>query len=273
MSTERDHDGWIIRESGPPDARHAVLLLPGALGTAAFFDDLIAEPALDSGSIRFVATTLPGFGGTPPPDDPSVERYAGLAARLAGDLRCTAVVGHSLGANVAIEMAATGGFRAPLVLLSPSLSRRDESALPHLLDALGRLLGALPYAAMLRLVGPAMRRRLPPRRRRALVAEMRRNDPRFLRRENRRYVEYLDRQPSVAPRLCEAGVRAWLVFGGRRDVGLADEERALLERCPAVSLVTIPGAGHFTLNERPDLVAQVVAEALERDRPFVSPPA
>jgi pimeloyl-ACP methyl ester carboxylesterase len=102
---------------------------------------------------------------------------------------------------------------------------------------------------------------------------MRRNDPRFLRRENRRYVEYLGRQPSVAPRLCEAGVRAWLVFGERRDVGLADEERALLERCPAVSIVTIPGAGHFTLNERPDLVARVVAEALERDRPSVSPPA
>src|SRR5204863_5903281 len=100
--------------------------------------------------------------------------------------------GHSLGANVAIEMAATGGFRGPLVLLSPSLSRRDESPVPGLLDALGRLLGPLPYAAMLRLLGPAMRRRLPADRRERLVAEMRRNDPRFLRRENRRYLEYLD---------------------------------------------------------------------------------
>jgi len=30
VGEERDHDGWIIRQSGPARPRHTVLLLPGA---------------------------------------------------------------------------------------------------------------------------------------------------------------------------------------------------------------------------------------------------
>jgi hypothetical protein len=40
------------------------------------------------------------------------------------------VVGHSPGANVAIEMLAAGHFSGPLVLLAPSFSREDESKFP-----------------------------------------------------------------------------------------------------------------------------------------------
>ena len=130
----RDHLGWQLYESGPEGADHAVLLLPGALCTAAFYDDLIAEPALRRASVRFEATTLPGFGGTEPLDDLSFENYARTAGKIAADLGCDAVVGHSLGANVALEMVATGAFKGPIVLLSPSLSREDESKFPRALD-------------------------------------------------------------------------------------------------------------------------------------------
>jgi hypothetical protein len=54
------HNGWNLTESGPPDAAHTVLLLPGALCTALFFEDLMAEPRLRDASIRLVATTVPG---------------------------------------------------------------------------------------------------------------------------------------------------------------------------------------------------------------------
>ena len=56
-----------------------------------------------------------------------MESYSKLAGKLASDLGCDAVVGHSLGANIAIEMASAGEFSGPLVLLSPSFSRTDES--------------------------------------------------------------------------------------------------------------------------------------------------
>src|SRR5690348_3600988 len=108
MDTDKHHEGWEPRESGPAGADHAVLLLPGALATAAFYDDVLAAPQLSEASIRFVAATLPGFGGTRAPQDLSMDNYARLAGKLAADFGCDGVVGHSLGANVAIEMVAAG---------------------------------------------------------------------------------------------------------------------------------------------------------------------
>jgi pimeloyl-ACP methyl ester carboxylesterase len=239
-----------------------VLLLPGALATSAFYDDLLAEPKMSNASIRFVATTLPGFGGTPAPEDVSMENYARLAGTLASDLGCDVVVGHSLGGNVAIEMVAAGEFSGPVVLISPSFSREDESKFPRALDRLGRVLGHLPYALMLKIIGPAIKSSLPPHRRDALIAELRNNEPRFLRRQTRSYLEYLDRHGSLAPRLCDSGVRSWVVFGDRDDIGLTDNERAVLDGCPHVTMVVISDAGHFTLNEKPGQIADLVLDAL-----------
>jgi len=260
----REHVGWILRESGPERSDHKALLLPGALATAAFYDDLLAEASIRDASIRFVATTLPGFGGTPAPDDLSMESYARQAGRLAVELGCDLVVGHSLGANVALEMVGCNAFSGPVILISPSFSRADESKFPRVLDRLSVVFGQLPYALVLKLVGPAMKNSLPPHRRDALIAELKKNDARFLRRQTRLYLEYLDRHGTLAPRLCDSGVPAWVVFGEHDDIGLADEERNVLERCPAVTLVTISGAGHFTLNEKPGEIAKIVLAALER---------
>src|SRR3954447_11320718 len=177
VDTSKHHEGWELRESGPADADHAVLLLAGALVTAAYYDDVLAEPRLKAASARFVAATLPGHGGTQPPEDLSTDNYARPAGKLAADFRCDAVVGHSLGANVAIEMVAAGQFSGPLVLLAPSFSRKDESKFPRALDHVSRVLGHLPYSAMLKVIGPAMKSSLPPDRSDALIAEMKRNDP------------------------------------------------------------------------------------------------
>jgi pimeloyl-ACP methyl ester carboxylesterase len=258
----REHLGWMLRETGPTTPDHTVLLLPGALCTAAFYDDLIAEPSLKEARVRFVASKLPGFGGTAPLEDVSVENYAALAGRIATDLGCDAVVGHSLGANVAIEMVATGAFNGPVLLLSPSLSRADESRFPRALDVLSRVLGHLPYSLMLKVIGPAMKSGLPPSRSDALIAELRNNDPRFLRRQTRSYLEYLDRYGSLASRLRETGVRTLIVYGERDDVGLRDDERKVLEGYPHVRIVEIPDAGHFTLNQAPGRIAELLRAAL-----------
>jgi hypothetical protein len=52
----REHLGWIVQESGPAGAEGVVLLLPGALATAAFYDDLVAEPRLRGARLACPAT-------------------------------------------------------------------------------------------------------------------------------------------------------------------------------------------------------------------------
>lgn len=97
MNINKHHEGWELWESGPAGADHAVLLLAGALVTAAYYDDVLAERRVKEGSVRFVAATLPGHSGTQPLDDLSMDNYARLAGMLAADLGCDAVVGHSPG--------------------------------------------------------------------------------------------------------------------------------------------------------------------------------
>jgi pimeloyl-ACP methyl ester carboxylesterase len=257
--------GWDRRESGPGNARHTALLLPGGLCTAVQYEELMAEPVL--ADVRMIAVTAPGMGGTPAPQDLSIENLARLTAQCAADLGCDVVVGFSMGANIALEMAGSGAFSGPLVLLAPSFSRQDEAIFLRALDRLARVLGHLPLAAMLKLMGPAMKGMpLPPDRRKVLAAELRKNDPRVARRGLHCYLQYLDRYGSVASRLGQAGVPAWVVHGERGDGGITDEERRTLEEYPQISLVTIPGASYFTPNEEPALVAKLVAEALDRVR-------
>jgi pimeloyl-ACP methyl ester carboxylesterase len=128
MEYETSSNGKVVRAGGADNPRYRVLCLPGGLCTAAFYDDLLATPALATGGVRAIATTLPGFGGVPFPAgfDATPEAHAAYAAGLARDLGCDAVVGHSFGANVALEMAAGGHFDGPLILLAPTFSAEDE---------------------------------------------------------------------------------------------------------------------------------------------------
>ncbi|MFJ9537351.1 alpha/beta fold hydrolase [Streptomyces sp. NPDC101225] len=253
---------WDIRRTGPEQAPHRVLMIPGGLCSTEFYADVMSEPAL--AGLRLVAVTLPGFGGTTAPADVSVDSYTRLLARFAAESGCDVVVGHSLGANVAVEMAAAGLFRGPLVLLSPAFSRRDEVTFLAVMNALGRVpgLGGASWAAMLTLLPKAMKRELPAHRAEALAADMAANDPATCRRIVRGYYAYLDRHPSLVPRLCEAAVPAWVVRGDHDEVGLTDGERRGLEACPHVRMVTVPEAGHAVLVEQPARVAGVVADAV-----------
>lgn len=254
--------GWDMVRSGPADAEHSVLLLPGGWCTAVFYSELMAEPSL--AGVRLVAVTLPGNGGTPPPADLRIEAYARLSAELAADLGCDVVLGHSVGANVALEMAGSGAFRGPLVLLAPSFSRQDEAMVIRVLDRLSRVLGPLPFAAMRTMMRFAVKDSpLTEDRLAVLVAELQKNDPRFMRDGIHSYLNYLDRYGSVATRLGASGVPAWVVHGETGDGGVTEEERRTLQAYSAIRIVTIPGGSFFTPNEEPALVARLVVEALK----------
>ena len=252
---------WETVESGPADADRTVLLIPGGLNAARSYAELMAQPALSG--VRLVAVTLPGHAGAPPPEDFSIETYARLAAGLAADLGCDAVVGFSTGATIALEMAASGAFRGPVVLLGISLSLRDEPAFLRALNWLGVVLGSLPYAVMLKLISLATKQaRVSAARRAELLADFRRNDPRMMRQGFRAYLEYLGRYDSPAARLCDAGVPAWVVHAEKGDGALTDEERRTLQACPRTTVVTIPGTSFFIPNDEPERVASLLIEAL-----------
>ena len=253
---------WDAVQSGPADAESTVLLLPGGWCTAVFYQELMAEPAL--AGIRLVAVTLPGNGGTSASADMSVENYARLTAELAHRLGCTAVLGHSMGANVALEMVGSGAFTGPVVLLAPSFSRRDEAMIIRVLDRLALVLGRWLYRAMRSMMRFAVKDTPLPRERLAvLVAELQKNDPECMRRGIHRYLACLDRHGSVAARLCAAAVPAWVVHGETGDGGVTDEERRTLQAYPWIRIVTIPGRSFFTPNEEPALVADLVVAALQ----------
>jgi pimeloyl-ACP methyl ester carboxylesterase len=76
----------------------------------------------------------------------------------------------------------------------------------------------------------------------------------------RRCFEYLDRHGTLAGRFCGSGVSADVVFGENDDVGLTAQEGAALKPCPTTRLRFIPGCGHMMLNQRPDLVAELIGD-------------
>ena len=157
-----------------------MLCLPGGLATAPFYDDVLAEPALAANGVRAIATTLPSFGRVPfPPGfDAGVEAYAAFAGNLARDLGCHAVVGHSFGANVAIEMAAGGHFGGHLILLAPTFLAEDEMRGLATFNRIGYVPGlrSLVTALLFRSFPKMLKGEVPPDRVDRLAAEMASND-------------------------------------------------------------------------------------------------
>ena len=180
------------------------------------------------------------------------------------DNGCDVVVGFSMGASVALEMAASGTFKGPLVLLGVGLSAPDEPAFFRAIVRLGSVFGGLPSAMLMRMSAIAVRgARVSDEHRAEMRADFRRNDPRVLRVGLRAYLEYLGRHESPADRLCDAGLPTWIVHAEKGDGGLTDEERRTLEACPRTNLITIPGTSYFIPDEEPERVAEIIAEALD----------
>ena len=266
MDYQASRNGRIMRTGGPEDAERTVLCLPGGMCAAAFFDDLLSEPAVAGGDVRLVATTLPGFGGVPAPGgfDFSVEAHAELAGSLARELGCDAVLGHSFGANVAIEMAAAGHFEGHLILLSPAFSREDESKALAMINRIGYVPGLRTAvdAIVFRNLPRMLAGEVPAERVQALAAEMALCERKDVRLAIRRFFEYLDRHGTVAGRLCRSGARAEVVFGDSDEIGLTAAERRALESCPTTRLHLVPDCGHMVMNRQPEWVAELIADVL-----------
>ena len=252
---------WELVETGPTDAERTVLLLPGGMCSARSYADVMAEPAL--AGARLIAVTMPGNAGAPAPQDFSVEEYARITAGLAKAAGVDVVAGFSMGATVAYEMVVTGGFTGPVVLLGVSLSAPDEPAFFRAIIRLGSILGTLPSAILKKGAASMVKHaQMPPERAAELRADFALNRTRDIRRGLREYLRWLHRDDDPARRLCEAGVPAWVVHAEKSDGGLTPHERAVLEACPRVRVVTVPGQAFFLPNETPERIAEVIVEAL-----------
>jgi pimeloyl-ACP methyl ester carboxylesterase len=76
------------------------------------------------------------------------------------------------------------------------------------------------------------------------------------------YLRWLKRDDYRGRRLCEAGVPAWVVHAEKGDGGLTQHERQVLDACPHVRVVTLPGSVFFLPNEAPKTVADIIAEPI-----------
>ena len=257
MSTE-----WDIVESGPADAERTVLLLPGGLCSARSYAELMAEPAL--ADTRLLAVTMPGHAGAPAPEEWTIEHYARITAELAEREGVDVVVGFSMGGIVAYEMVVSGAFSRPVVLLGISLSPPDEPAFFRAIIRLGSVLGTLPAAVMKKGAESIAKhaKQLPAERRDQLRADFARNNTSHMRAALTAYLRWLHRDDDRAQRLCRAGVPAWVVHAEKGDGDLTKHERSVLEACPDVRVITLPGQVFFIPNEVPARIAGIVLEAV-----------
>jgi pimeloyl-ACP methyl ester carboxylesterase len=252
---------WQLFETGPEDAERTVLLLPGGMCSARSYLEVTQQPSL-SGP-RLVAATMPGHAGAPSPDDYSHEAYGRMAGELVESTGADVVVGFSMGANVALEMAEKGLFTGPTVLLGISLSVPDESAFFINVVRLSKVLGGLPLVLMKMAVG-SMVKGIPvaPERRAELVGDFRSTSTSDMRLGLHAYLEWLESGEDHAAMLCRSGVPAWVVHAEKGDGGLTDSERLTLDACSTVKIVTIPGNVFFLPNEVPDRIAAVINDAV-----------
>jgi len=254
---------WETIEAGPAGAERTVLLLPGGMCSAGSYAEVMAEPSL--AGYRLVAATLPGHCGTPPPDDFRPEHYAQITAELARDVGADVVVGFSMGAMVAYELAVSRAFAGPLVLLGLSLSSPDEPAFFRGIVRLTSVLGALPVAALIKGAASMVKKAaVSPERQAELKADFARNDAHDMKRALQEYLRWLARDDDRARRLCDADVPTWVVHAEKGDGGLTPHERSVLEACPNVHLVTIPGHVFFLPNDVPDAIADVIVDAVDQ---------
>jgi hypothetical protein len=128
---------------------------------------------------------------------------------------------------------------------------------------LGRVLGTLP-AAFLKKMTPMMVKQtpLPPERRDELLAAFAKNNTRDMRLGLLAYVDWLGEDEDRARQFCDTGVPGWFLHAEKGDGGLTDHERATLEACSNVRVVTLPGNVFMLPNEAPAAVADLITEAL-----------
>ena len=246
------------------------LLLHGQPGGAADWDGVLA--ALD-GRTRAVAINRPGWDGRTRAQDLAGNARAALEVLDARDVRRATVVGHSLGAAIAVWLAVHHGERvSALVLVAPAANVAALSTLDRWLAApgLAELSGAGAMASLgLALSVDRVRGRIAAAAgipdgylRRARMTLLRPGAWRSYATEQRALVRGVT---ALHPHLATIAAPTTILFGDRDAIVSPGASRRLAEQIPGARLILRPGAGHLLPQRAPGFVADQILAALARN--------
>lgn len=235
---------YAERGAGPP-----LVCIHGAGGSHRHWGGLLAPLAA---SARVIALDLPGHDRSAPPPRASIAAYAADVAALldALGLGRAALAGHSMGAAVALELAAAAPARVSGLALVGAAARLRVA--PDLIAGLA----ADPAAAVARLV--ALMYPEPAAHLRGPAAEEYLRAPAVLR------AGFLACDGwDIRARLAGLALPA-LVVSGSADVLTPPKLAAELRELLGAELATLPGVGHVPMVEAPAATAALIAAWLPR---------
>jgi 3-oxoadipate enol-lactonase len=244
---------------GPP-----LLLVHAGIADRRMWDDVLPALAMRRRTVRF---DLQGYGDTPLPDGRFCWTADARELLRALDIAQADVVGVSVGAGIALDLAlAHPAMVRRLVLVAPGFSSWKWSPSMDEFDeaetaAVER--GDLDEASWLNVrfwvdgpqrseadVDPAIRRRVFEMQRRAFEVDNDEAQGSWL-------------VPDRADRLGELTVPTLVVVGELDQPDFADIGRHVAEHAPDARLVTMPGVAHLPPMEAPDAFSQLVLDFLE----------
>lgn len=262
LGDRRNSGAFELFERGPGD--HRVLLLPGGFCTALSFIDLVAE--LDG--VTTLAANPPGFAENSPPAGftYATTEYAELIERLAESERIDLLAGHSLSANILIEVAARNNFTGPIVLLDPCLRSRNEYRSVRLLRRLEKFppMARRAYAATTKSFPESMKGLIRPERLDQIVTDMQKTPPEQNRAVINGYFDHLEQYGTLAARLAGARGDIHYVRGDAESIGFDREDVQRIVAQENVTTHAVSNSDHFTMLDNPKEVAEILVAALNR---------
>jgi pimeloyl-ACP methyl ester carboxylesterase len=237
--------------AGPP-----ILLVHGQPGSRADWSTLIPVLATDH---RVIAVDRPGYGASSEDAVGLVENALRLGVLLEQRSALGAtVVGHSLGAGIALAMAERSLGVGALVLVGTAGVQGTVGKLDHVL--------ALPLAGSVAITGVhaaahLLRRLAVSPGLVAIDGWGPRAGPSFAREQRALLREHAVLESALG----RIRVPTTVVVGGRDRVVSAEAQRALAGRIPAARLVELADAGHLIPHRRAPELAAIVREVTARE--------
>jgi non-heme chloroperoxidase len=236
-----------------------VLLLHGVTDSWRSFETML--PHLPA-SIRAFAITQRGHGGSSRPDS---YHYGELAADVAAfmdgrGIPSAVVVGHSMGGQVALRLAADHPSRVRgLVLLASFHTLRGHEVIQELWDTgIGTMRDPIDAGFVRAFQEGTVATPIAAAQMDLFVAESLRVPARVWQATFR---EFLDQEVGDVSRIAAP---ALVVSGGRDPISRAEERAALLARMPRATAVDYPDLGHAVHWERPAAIAADIVRFAER---------